>query len=264
MCSADATQCVLLESRFFRRSRSHFIPTGQFGWWQSMAGSSSSTSSSTVRNTWRRRKLAAASTAPASAAAPPSEQAGVQSDVPRRRCPPWLIGRAVERRRWDDPEVDGFLRRGEPVVLTDGCPLVSSLVGHWDFGHLSEAFGDYDKLPVHFAPQEVTVFSRMYGEGLGAGGVSTMSFAQFAAVVRQQHLERRESERAPLLRYYLQTPMVWHERDESDPHGPSADETDGKPMSSAPFGPQLHADMGTVGWSWLKRARELSGCRVSK
>ena len=73
------------------------------------------TRSSVSRQSWRAR----------------SKQAPPSAPKADRRCPSWLIGRSVQRRRWDDPEVEAFLQRREPVVLTGGCPLVQPLVGKW-------------------------------------------------------------------------------------------------------------------------------------
>ena len=156
--------------------------------------------------------------------------------------------------------MDDFLRRGEPLVLTGGCPLVAHLVGRWDFDHLSNGFGSCDSLAVHYAPRETTVFSRMYGKGLGTGGVSNMSFQRFARTVREQHLVPHAPS-APLLRYYLQAPLVWREpaTDGSEIHGPVATSQE-KPLSSAPYGPEIEADMRGIGWKWLHAARDVAQC----
>eukprot|EP00966_Prymnesium_polylepis_P189535 4391855-Prymnesium_polylepis.1 len=61
---------------------------------------------------------ASASAARRSAQTMPSDAAA----GPRRPYPAWLVGSQVERRRWDDPDVAEFFRRGRPVVLT-GLPL---------------------------------------------------------------------------------------------------------------------------------------------
>jgi hypothetical protein len=207
------------------------------------------TRSVTTRSSWKQRIRCAC-----------DDQYAVGGVRIPRRTPSWLIGGAVERRHWADPEVKEFLRLGRPVVLTGGCPLVRELVGKWDFDHLADGFGSFDKLPVHFAPREVTEFSRIYGEGLGKGGVSHMSFRRFATMVREQHLAPRASDQSPApLRYYLQTPLLWNEGQDGEnksPHGLSP-ETDNRPLASAPFGESIKEDMRKVGWEWLRHARDV-------
>ena len=137
----------------------------------------------------------------------------------------------MPRVRWDDPSVDSFLARGEPVVLT-GCPLVAHLVDRWSFAYLSEHFGDYDQLGVHFAPRDHTVHSRHYGPGLGKGGCTTMTFARFAALC-EEHIAPAPGRPPPNLRYYLQVPVVWNDAKHDGPHGAPV-ETDARPLASAP------------------------------
>lgn len=84
--------------------------------------------------------------------------------------------RAAER-SWADEGVDGFLRRGEPVVLKHGCPLCSKL--RWSLCHLGELFGKAE-LPVHVTPREMRSVTRVYGQGLGVGSISSMSIDDFA------------------------------------------------------------------------------------
>ena len=155
--------------------------------------------------------------------------------------PRWLVGGAVERRRYDDPSVASFIRHGVPVVLTGGCPLASAIVGKWDFAYLASACGDYDRLPVHFVPGEETSFARMYGVGLGKGGVSHMSFAQFAKVAHEQWIDDRSPDQPPSpLRYYLQAPLVWQGQP-SEPRGQPSSEHQGQP-SSEPRGQQCEPE----------------------
>jgi hypothetical protein len=102
-------------------------------------------------------------------------------------CPRWLVRAPIPRLRWDDPLVDDLLRSGEPCILTGGCPLVSSLVGRWDFEYLSRQFGE-TQLSVHFVRRGVTSFARHYGRGLGEGGVQSMSFAGFRRTLSEEGL----------------------------------------------------------------------------
>ena len=146
--------------------------------------------------------------------------------------------------------------------MTGGCPLVSPLVGRWSFDYLAEHFGGFDGVAVHFSPRENTCFSRLYGEGLGKGGCTNMTFAQFAEVCQRDHLAPKDGRPESKLRYYLNTPLVWNEREASDPHGPPRidQHQPDKPMSKCPFGPQVEADLNGLGWQWLARARQLTGC----
>ena len=169
----------------------------------------------------------------------------------------------MPRLHWEDPEVEGYLQRGEPVVLTGGCPLVRALVGKWNFDYLSEGFGSSLNLNVHFAPRDTTVFARHYGKGLGTGGCTPMPFKAFARKARDDHLDRDPSAPPPPLRYYLQSLMVWSDAPK-DVHGQlikSPDGSDAKepPLSKLQFGPTLERDMGTLGWDWLKRAYTTAG-----
>jgi hypothetical protein len=112
--------------------------------------------------------------------------------------------------------VDDFLQRGEPCILTGGCPLVSSLLERWDFEYLSRQFGD-TQLSVHFVRRGVTSFTRHYGSGLGEGGVQSMSFAGFLRTISGEGLldgsaapARHADVSSPgLWRYYLQAPLLW-------------------------------------------------------
>ena len=169
-----------------------------------------------------------------------------------------LIHAAVPRRKWDDPDVDDFLRRGEPVVLTGGCPLVQALVGKWSFDYLAESFGSELKLNVHFAPRDTTVFARHYGKGLGTGGCTPMPFPQFVRKARDDHLERDASAAPPPLRYYLQSLMVWSDAPKNV-HGELIKPDETQPLSKLNFGAQLERDMGTLGWEWLKEAYTTAG-----
>lgn len=119
--------------------------------------------------------------------------------------PRWLVGGCVERRRWDDPDVESFLRRGVPVVLTGGCPFAQHLVGRWSFDYLAQRYpAELADLTVHFAPRSTTRFNRFYGVGLGKGGVAGMTFRQFA-----EKSAANEMEESPRWRFYMQAPLVW-------------------------------------------------------
>ena len=159
----------------------------------------------------------------------------------RPRYPRWLVRGAVERRRFDDPEVPSLMARGEPIVLTGGCPLISELVDRWDFEYLASVLGPQRCMPVHHASADSNVFTRHYGCGMGKGAVVAMSFAEFAQKA-DVHLTGDATSRAA---YYLQCPLVWQEEGGH---------------RKAPFGPLMEDDMSRrVGWSWLRSASEAAG-----
>ena len=111
----------------------------------------------------------------------------------------------LPRRRWDDPSLDGFLRRAEPVIITGGCPLCAALVGRWTFEHLAHMFDGSESLQVHFSRVEGgseadCTFARVYGSGLGTGGVQAMSFRSFVDAVSQEGGSVRHYLAAPLVR----------------------------------------------------------------
>ena len=98
----------------------------------------------------------------------------------------------------------GFLRRGEPVLLTGGCPLCRALIDRWSFRHLAvNVFDGTEALQVHFAREadSTATFSRVYGNGLGRGGVQEMSFRDFVAAVEARGGQGR-------CRHYLAAPLA--------------------------------------------------------
>ena len=210
--------------------------------------------------------------------------------------PRWLVGGAVPRLPWDHPDVAGYLRRKEPVVLTGGCPLTVALVGQWDLDYLAREFGSFDGLPVHFVPHQTPGFARSYGRGLGAGGVCSMSFQIFVELLRAKGLlapptgahqpastgrlqagssaEPARSSAEPAgssaepagssvepFKYYLQVPIAWFD-EEPGPQGESV-VLDG-PMRRAPFGPRIERDVRALGWSWLREACETASAAPFK
>lgn len=148
-------------------------------------------------------------------------------------------------------------------MVIAGCPLISALVDRWSFAYLAEHFV-YDKLNVHFAPRSHTCFSRHYGTGLGKGGCTAMTFAQFVKHAHDEYIAPRPDCTESALRYYLQVPMVWNERQGNSVHGIPDDcegPEAGKPMSKCPAGQVIEDDLRSLDWHWLKRARDVSGCR---
>ncbi|KAL1514542.1 hypothetical protein AB1Y20_003639 [Prymnesium parvum] len=172
------------------------------------------------------------------------------SDSPPHHSPPSRSAEhaQIPRVRWDAAEVEGFFRRGEPVVLTGGCPLTSQLVGRWSLAYLSRAFGATRELHVHVVPSATRGFARHYGQGLGKGGVLAMSFGEFYAKVGAEHLAG--ATRPALWKYYLQTPLMWYDEERV-----AGGETVNKgPLKKAPFAAEVDADMATIDWAWLEQA----------
>lgn len=193
---------------------------------------------------WRRRPLS--SSAPVA--------------VEPRTYPAWLAGASVERRRFDDPDVAGFLRRGIPVVL-EGCPLIEAVAGRWSWAHLAEHLGNGPHA-VHFAPRQTKTFARYYGTGLGKGGIMGLSFARFVA-----RIAANEALSAPPWRFYLQTPLAWNaEADQSEGASAAKREVGGslraaeESLSHVPMSGVLAEDLKRLGWEWLSRACALAGC----
>ena len=76
------------------------------------------------------------------------------------------MGGPIERRRWDDPEVDSLIRRGIPVILTGGCPLASNLVGRWTFSYLKKHFGESSLTLVQRAEELLERFIVPYAQAV--------------------------------------------------------------------------------------------------
>ena len=205
-------------------------------------------SSSHVAHSWRRRGGGCAGQPPVAA-------------DDERPYPSWLVGGAVPRVRWDDPQLEGFLRRNAPVVITGGCPLTRQLVGRWSFPYLSESFPADNGLSVHFAPRGTRRFTRFYGKGLGKGGVTPMPFRKFAAVGAAN-----EREAEPAWRYYLQTVLVWGpgRGRQSAPSGTLRTPKgvcEAGVCEHAQLGAPLVDDMrGRFDWAWLAQALSASKC----
>jgi hypothetical protein len=146
-------------------------------------------------------------------------------------------------------------------VLTGGCPLVQPLVGKWTFDYLANTFGECSSLNVHFAPKETTSFARMYGKGLGEGGCTPMSFANFVELCKSDYLEPTASSEkvSPPLRYYLQAPMIWvdADRDGVNPHG-LAEDSAARPLRKAPYSSTIDEDMRRLAAEIVGSGRSVS------
>ena len=165
----------------------------------------------------------------------------------------------IPRRRFDDADVPGFLSRGEPVILEGGCPLSSQLVGSWSFAKLQKLFDGSEQLQVHYAPAGCRQHARYYGEGLGAGGVRSLSFARF--------VECADAEADGPWRNYLAAPLMWCNglppAGEPDCDGLDDDVGTGGGGECGPppgadlrfYGEALESELRSrVGWPWLARA----------
>jgi hypothetical protein len=158
---------------------------------------------------------------------------------------------SVPRVRWDDPEARHYLQLGQPVVLVEGCPLVRRLVERWSFAHLASAFDGREQLQVHYAPQQAnapsdTTFARVYGNGLGAGGVQKMSFREFAKAAASE---------SPLCRHYLAAPLVRHRNTRFDDDD---DDVLGPPRESVECccSGEIEAELtDDIDWAWLATAQ---------
>ena len=164
----------------------------------------------------------------------------------------------VERRQWNDPDVERFLKEGRPVILTD-VPLTRPLVGKWSFEHLADHYGGPPGLNVHFTPRSTTRFSRFYGKGAGRGGIVGMSFRQFVDVVR-----RNESAETPPWRHYMQSTLLWgrcskgHQVEDREIGGSLR--AGASTVDRAHFSESVCADLEGLDWAWLERMCAMAGC----
>jgi hypothetical protein len=175
--------------------------------------------------------VAAPPPAPPAPAAPPPAPA-------RPAYPAFLSGGAVRRCRWrDEAGVARALDAREPVVLYGGGGLCRHLVGRWDLDYLAAKASGYAQFSLHFAPAACGAFPRIYGPGLGAGGIADASVAQFVAAARDP---------PPGQSVYLQIPLVHFEPDDPPFRTPRCGKV------AAVGDPLLH-DVDACDWAWLHR-----------
>lgn len=157
--------------------------------------------------------------------------------VPRKR--PHGV---VPRLHWSSPDVGAYLKRGEPLVLAGGCPLAAPLQS-WSVAHFTQhlsADADAEPWPVHFTPRHERSFSRIYGHGLGEGGVRNFAFGEFARALAQQHVGPEPSPPSPC-NLYLQVLLRWARG--------------GAELERRGLGPRLDAELDeAVGSGWLRDA----------
>lgn len=178
----------------------------------------------------------------------------------------------MPRVRFDDPALQGYLRRAEPVVITGGCPFTRALVGTWSLEHLERHFGEVEQPNTHFAPRHTARFARFYGKGLGEGGVTKQSFARFVAQARANNLANERArtqpgERAPSWRFYAQASLLWAS---SGPDGEPCTEKGGgelrvpsrvdssERVTHAAVDDELVRELHALDWDWLDRAMAAS------
>lgn len=172
--------------------------------------------------------------------------------------PAWLVSGSVPRLRWDDDAaLQGYFARGEPVVITGGCPFSKALVGRWNFEYLSEHLGEA-KHNMHFAPRHVTRFSRFYGKGLGKGGVTSKTFKEFVVT----SAANEESEQ-PAWRFYTQGSVLWAndgsaERGGGDLRVPQRICLSQR-VAHGQMSDVLVSDLNKLDWRWLEEALGAAG-----
>lgn len=148
----------------------------------------------------------------------------------------------LERRAFDADDVPELFAHGKAFVMS-GAPLARPLVDRWSFEHLGNAFDGSERLQVHYVPAATSEtaddrppkFARIYGEGLGAGGVRLMSFREFAQATGT----------SCACRFYLAAPLVRNAH--------TMQEVDDDELTIEPCcgGNVLHELMTGVDWTWL-------------
>ena len=175
-----------------------------------------------------------------------------------------LLAGQVPRVRWDDPSLEEYLQRGEPVVITGGCPLTKALVGKWSFSHLSKLYGDEELPNTHFAPRHCNRFARFYGRGLGEGGVLRQPFAKFVEQARAN-----EALPSPSWRFYMQASVLWAIGDKADAE--TVEKVGGemevpaqvhasRKIAHAKVRSELVSELNQMGMDWLASAMHTAGC----
>lgn len=153
----------------------------------------------------------------------------------------------LPRLDWKDDKVNFHLRNGTPVILTGSCPLVAS-IERWSAEYLSqnlpaEASGEW---PVHYTPSTVRSVTRVYGEGLGVGGIKEMSYGEFAkALTSRTSSSGSAHDDDDKSNLYLQVLLKWARG--------------GGCYSQRSLGPVLDSELDALDWSWLSTAcREIA------
>ena len=178
----------------------------------------------------------------------------------------------VPRLDWSDPRASACLVRGEPVVLSGGCPL-SAGIAHWNVAHLAATLAEEPAAvaratwPVHYTPAGQPRVSRAYGRGVGEGGVCSMSMSDFEARLRL--CESCSTGTQPHL--YLQAVLASrnaprHSMPETTPETTAEIAPETTPeitpeiTPSRPLGAALGRDLEErIGWAWLRATCEAAG-----
>jgi len=140
--------------------------------------------------------------------------------------------------------VASYFQRAEPVVLSH-CPLCSGLDG-WGLSRLGELFGG-SALPVHVTPRNVRSVNRVYGKGLGEGGITEMTIEELAR--RSNASPGRPTGTASTDvaapsdagHLYLQVLLAWARG--------------GRVERRA----ELQAELDRIDWAWLREACDAAG-----
>lgn len=147
-------------------------------------------------------------------------------------------------RRDDEAAAVAALRTRAPLVVRGGKGGVcGNLVGKWTLDYLAAAASGYDKFSLHFSPSDDGAFPRVYGPGLGAGGIADTSLPDFVETAR-----RRTTGHS----VYLQIPLV-HFGVDDPPKNRRPSRRCGR---VAAVGDALLTDLAACDWDWLNRVAE--------
>ena len=158
------------------------------------------------------------------------------------KAAPWST-KSLPRLHWQDKSINEHLLKGTPVVLTGGCPLASSVL-HWSADYLSRNLPNVSQAdwPVHYTPSDVRSVTRIYGEGLGDGGITSMAYSEFRALLAARVGPPPPSSKAGMddRNIYLQVLLKWARG--------------GGNYSRRSLGDALDAEFNGLGWEWLSDA----------
>eukprot|EP00913_Durusdinium_trenchii_P007719 g7249.t1 len=158
-----------------------------------------------------------------------------------RRFPEWLQPEPVPVESWN--EFLGQLHDRQPSVLKG---YGSDVAEKWNFEYLERQMSG-SNWRVHLVPKENQRFQRVYGQGIGEGLVSLMSFPEFAK--KSLAADSQHS-------YYMQVPYT------------------GRPLQELgedPYGAEMRQDRESFQWLWddnnqlwIGRGGNLTPCHYDK
>ncbi|CAK8997809.1 Hypoxia-inducible factor 1-alpha inhibitor (Hypoxia-inducible factor asparagine hydroxylase) [Durusdinium trenchii] len=146
-----------------------------------------------------------------------------------RRFPEWLQPEPVPVESWN--EFLGQLHDRQPSVLKG---YGSDVAEKWNFEYLERQMSG-SNWRVHLVPKENQRFQRVYGQGIGEGLVSLMSFPEFAK--KSLAADSQHS-------YYMQVPYT------------------GRPLQELgedPYGAEMRQDRESFQWLWDVAAKAALG-----